>query len=102
MEEKTYTITLSDGTEIKDLKLNGNNFVSKTPIDVKLFKNNLSHVTIYDGEIEDVHENMEFLGESIVPDGYGFIIRDIPCATLKEMKLRSDVEYLAMMCGVDL
>ena len=28
MEEKIYKITLGDGTEISNLKLNGNNFIS--------------------------------------------------------------------------
>ena len=32
MEDKTYSITLADGTVIDDLKLNGNNFISKSPI----------------------------------------------------------------------
>ena len=28
--EKSWKITLSDGTQLKDLKLSGNNYISKT------------------------------------------------------------------------
>lgn len=46
MMEKTYTIVLSDGTELTGLTLNGNNFVSQEPIDPDIFKYNTSPVTI--------------------------------------------------------
>ena len=32
MDEKIYKITLADGTEIRNLRLNGNNFISDTPV----------------------------------------------------------------------
>ena len=38
MEDKTYSITLADGTVIGDLKLNGNNFISKSPIAKEMFE----------------------------------------------------------------
>lgn len=102
MEEKVYKITLADGTVIDNLTLNGNNFVSKTPIDYEQFEDNLSHVVINDGETDDVHENMMLVGNSIMDKNYLFILRDITPEELADMKLRSDVEYLAMMCDVEL
>ena len=33
MGDKIYKITLTDGTVINDLKLNGNNFISSTEIE---------------------------------------------------------------------
>lgn len=45
-----YSIKLSDGTEIKNLELNGNNFISDTIIDESIFENNLDKVTIIDSE----------------------------------------------------
>lgn len=45
-----YSIKLSDGTEIKNLELNGNNFTSDTIIDESIFENNLDKVTIIDSE----------------------------------------------------
>ena len=46
MEEKIYKITLGDGTEISNLKLNGNNFISTETIEESVFADNCSPVTI--------------------------------------------------------
>ena len=51
-----YSIKLSDGTEIKNLELNGNNFISDIIIDETLFENNLDKVTI-----KDENDNVEDL-----------------------------------------
>ena len=61
MEDKTYSITLADGTVIDDLKLNGNNFISKSPITKEIFEDCCSPVVISDGETEVVHDNMELV-----------------------------------------
>jgi hypothetical protein len=51
-----YSVKLADGTEIKNLELNGNNFISDTIIDETLFENNLDKVTIIDedGNVEEL------------------------------------------------
>ena len=41
MGDKIYKITLTDGTVINDLKLNGNNFISSTEIEESVFDGNL-------------------------------------------------------------
>lgn len=46
MGDKIYKITLTDGTVINDLKLNGNNFISSTEIEESIFDGNLLTVTI--------------------------------------------------------
>ena len=61
MEEKIYKITLGDGTEISNLKLNGNNFISTEKIDESVFVDNCSPVTISDGVSDTVHPNMELV-----------------------------------------
>ena len=63
MENKTYSITLADDTVIGDLKLNGNNFISKSPIAKEIFED---------------------------------------CCSPVEIKMQSDIEYIAMMAGVEL
>lgn len=52
-----YSVKLADGAEIKNLELNGNNFISDTIIDETLFENNLDKVTIIDseGNIEELN-----------------------------------------------
>lgn len=45
-----YKIKLADGTELKNLALNGNNYISQTKIEDSVFANNLDHVEITDEE----------------------------------------------------
>lgn len=51
-----YSVKLADGTEIKNLELNGNNFISDTIIDEAIFENNLDKVTILEegGTVEEL------------------------------------------------
>ena len=46
-----YQIELADGTKLRNLELNGNNFISPdAPIDRGVFEGNLDKVTVTDGE----------------------------------------------------
>ena len=105
------TITLSDGSKLEGLSLNGNNFISKNPITENIFKGKLSHVIISgdvdasgDAGLIGEHNNMELvrceLDEGL--GGYAFVLRDIPADKLAEAKIKSDIAYLSMMSGVDL
>lgn len=49
-----YTVKLADGTELKNLSLNGNNYISQTKIEDSAFENNLYHVEITDEETGNV------------------------------------------------
>ena len=69
-----YQITLKDGTIIKDLELNGNNFISKTEITESMFADNLETVTISDGTNESVQENMKLVQISNMNDEYWFVL----------------------------
>ena len=102
MDEKIYKITLADGTEIGNLRINGNNFISKTPIDAMSFEGNFSAVVINDGENDEFHENMELVQITPVGDEYWFVLRDLTAAELKQIKMQSDIEYVAMMAGVEI
>lgn len=90
-----YTITLSDGTEIKNLSLNGNNFISDTPLDAALFAGNTKTVRITGPDMEETHENMELV--SIRQDGgkYWFVLRDLSPQELKERKMLADIAALS-------
>lgn len=101
--EKTYEITLSDGSKISNLTLNGNNFVSHAKVTENMFTGKLSEVTITDSTgYQEHHENMELI--QIMPyDGdWYFIIRDIPAEELYKMQVRGDIDYIAMMGGISL
>lgn len=103
MEEKIYKITLGDGTEISNLKLNGNNFISTEKIEESVFADNCSPVTISDGTTETVYPNMELVQiVEQVPGEYWFVLRDISEEEFARIKMQSDIAYIAMMSNIEL
>lgn len=102
MNEKIYTITLEDGTQIENLRMNGNNFISQKQIDPEIFDGNLGEVTINDGENDEIHENMGLVQVLQMGDEYWFVLRDVPASEIANAKLRSDLDYLAMMADVEI
>lgn len=102
MDEKIYSVTLADGTTIENLRLNGNNFVSDNPIDKSIFDGNCHSVMISDGKTETIHENMECVQVTQMDEQYWFVLRELSQEELKEAKMQASIEYIAMMCDVDL
>lgn len=105
--EKSWKITLADGTKLENLSLNGNNFVSENEITEDIFEGNLLKVKIEgineEGqEIIEEHNHMELIQIAQYDDGYYFALRDLTDEELEKMKMQSDIEYLAMMSDVDL
>lgn len=105
--EKTWKITLADGTQFENLSLNGNNFISAVKITEDDFKGRLSKVkieeTTEDGEkIINEYEHMELVQISQYKDGYYFILRELSQDELDKIKTQADIEYLAMMSDIDL
>lgn len=100
--EKVYTVTLSDGTELTDLRLNGNNFVSDEPISKEQFEFNCSPVTISDGAITETHENMELVHLQIIDGKWYFVLLDVPPEELWKRKVTADMQYMSMMTEVEL
>lgn len=60
-----YEITLADGKKLKNLELNGNNYIAEGVIDDSVFENNLSTVTITDGENTETYEDMLLLSNRV-------------------------------------
>ena len=89
-----YTITLHDGTEIKNLSLNGNNFISDTPLEESLLAGNLQTVHFSGPDMDETHENMELVG--IRQDGgkYWFVLRELSAQELIEQKMLADIAAL--------
>lgn len=103
--EKVFTITLADGTEIPNLHLNGNNWVSEEPVYLDQFIGKLGSVSITDGEETKYYENLKILpliqhyeGSTALVPGYYFVLQPIT----KEEMLYANVDYLSMMTGIDL
>ena len=68
-----YTITLANGMKLKDLELNGNNYISKEAIDDSAFVNNLAAVTITDGKVTESYTDMVLIGNR-VEDGCSWFV----------------------------
>ena len=97
------------------MELNGNNFVSKKEITADTFRGKLSKVTITgDAEADEAgligtHGHMELVqiahytqATHGMEDGYYFVLRDIPAAEFEALRNRGDIDYIAMMTGVEL
>lgn len=102
MDERIYKITLADGTVIDNLKLNGNNYVSEKELTDDIFIGNLDTVTIDDGDMALTYNNMELIQLKKYADGYYFILKEMSEAELQEIKVRADIDYIAMMTDIEL
>ena len=104
--EKSWKITLSDGTKLENLGMNGNNFISETEVTEETFNGKLSKVIIKgteDGkETKQEFEHMELVQIVQEEDGYHFVLRELSAEELKNIKMQGDIEYLAMMSDIDL
>lgn len=102
--EETWKITLSDGTQLKDLKLSGNNYISKTKITEDDFEGKLSKIVI-ENESDKTSEELEHVElVQIVhyEDGYYFVLRQLSQDEIDKQKMQGDIEYLAMMTNTDM
>ena len=70
-----YTVTLSDGSKIENLTMNGNNFVSKSKLTEEMFTNKLSKVTVNDGKTNTEYGNMVLVQVTQMGDECWFILR---------------------------
>lgn len=95
----SYTLTLSDGSKLENLQLNGNNFLSETEVTPATFAGKLSEVRItasstpteplpYPETMHDA-ELVQITPASETPDGkWWFILREIP----EEERYRKEME----------
>lgn len=95
-------IVLSNGREIANLKMNGNNFISRTAVTDELFEGGLSPVRIDRDGVQEIHSNMELVQITQVDGEYWFVLRDIPQKELDDIQIRADVDFIAMMTDIEL
>lgn len=100
--EKIYTITLADGTQINNLRVNGNNFISDTIIEADMFLGKCSRVVINDGNSENTYENLELVQIAKHNEEYWFVLEMLTKEELQRLKDRADIDYIAMMTDVDI
>lgn len=102
MKEKTYAITLSDGSVISGLRLNGNNYISDTELNDTQFAGKLSPVVISDGSTTETYTNMELVQLREYENEYWFILRELSDKEVADRQLRADIDYISMMSDIQL
>lgn len=102
MKKMTWTVTLADGTALEGLGLNGNNFISTRKLTDADFAGKLEHVTITDGETTTELTNVELVQCVQYGTEYWFVLRELSARELLDAKTIGDIEYIAMMAGINL
>ena len=90
-------MTLTDGTVINNLELNGTNYVSQEEIDENIFEGNLKEVIVEDGESEYVLRNCELEYVRQYGDEWWFVLRELSDAEVKAMATDAQVLYTALV-----
>lgn len=114
-KERTWTVTLADGTAIENLTLNNgaNTFHSPAEITEDTFDGKLSevHISASDGDMtgcaypDTLHnaELVQIMQPADTPDDqWAFILREIPADDLFKAKIQAQLDYIAMSADVDL
>ena len=108
-----YTIKFADGTKLDGLKASGNNFISSSPVTPETFRGRLDNVKIEcsDTDTEGLcgeFEHMELVMcrkyENVrgLEDGYYFILRQLSNQDYINALNQGNIDYIAMMTGVEL
>lgn len=79
-----YTITLADGTKLKNLELNGNNYIAEGVIEDSVFEGNLDTVTITDGETTETFTDMRLMSNIVRDDRSWFVLGEKTAQQKKE------------------
>ena len=83
-----YTIKLANGKELTGLAKNGDNYVSKKKVDESIFTDNLTTMTVSDGETETTYHNVELIQQMEFPDGFYLCFRELTEAELVVTELQ--------------
>lgn len=99
-----YKIVLADGTELTNLGLNGNNFISDTIINDSVFENNLNAVTIIDEDgSTEYNNNMKLVQNKVYGDQSWFILAGKTQEEIEQEKLYqllADLTEVVLLGGV--
>ena len=96
MEEKFYNMTLADGTELRNLRLNGDNYISSVEIFESTFEGKLSEVTITSGDEVEVLHDVELIQISHYSDGWYFVLKEMTPAEKRERDREEEITNLQL------
>ena len=97
-------IELADGTKLENLRTNGNNFVSDTPIEDSVFEGNLSNVKIITPEGVTEYKDLKLVQNRQFGAEYMFVLAEkTPAEKEKEelLQLIADIAELILEVASD-
>ena len=99
--EKTFKITLADGTVLDNLGMNGSNYISEKAIKDSVFEGNLHRVEIFDSATDTVTvmHDCELVQNVKVGNEYWFILREKTEEELSIDALNGAIIELAEIIG---
>ena len=95
-----YKVTLTDGTVLDNLELNGNNYISNTAIEDSVFEGNLETVTIADkeGNIEE-QKDMKLVANRVIDGKSWFILAEKTPKEKEREKIEKRIEAMEKATG---
>ena len=103
-----YIVTLENGTTFSDLDINGSYFVSKTEVTRDMFNNwNGKYRVVSDNNSDELgivgeHTDCELKDVFKGARWWYFALGEIDKAQREALRDRADIDYIAMMTGVEL
>lgn len=91
-------ITFINGT-VMEAEVNGSSLIMEKKPD---FPQGLSLVTVTGRNSERVYKNAETIECASVDGRYWFAFREVPEAERAARQVQANIEYIAMMAGIDL
>ena len=93
-----YTITLADGTKLKNLELNGNNYIAEGVIEDSVFEGNLDTVKITDGETTETFTDMRLMSNIVRDNRSWFVLGENPHSRRKKKLWKSRWQKCRKLC----
>lgn len=101
-QEQLYTLTLTSGKQLNNLRMNGSYYISDTEITRDMFQDNIYNVKVSDGENEIIHKVMTLVDFREENGQYWFALRDLTSEELERDRIWAAIEYMALMNGTEL
>lgn len=94
------TITLADGTKLKNLELNGNNYIAEGVIEDSVFEGNLDTVKITDGETNETFTDMRLMSNIVRDNRSWFVLGEKSAQQKKEEAMEKQMAEMQKAMSV--
>lgn len=95
-------LELSDGRILTSLIVNGDVFVSKTPVDPAIFEDNVNPITVTINGEAVTHDDWKFCGVIPMNGEWWICFAEMDAFEKLELDFQSKIDYISMMTDIDL